>query len=360
MGGKGGAGCGYTVQAISPGAASVLGSVAAAQWSAVYASEVAANSAVNTGHLTWQSVLGGLIGVYSIVQQHQLNKRMTDYAERNVVVAENYYQLALTNYNDIVRPAYDRSEAYWDHFVSDLQSYEVDFATAAFANTTWTPDYVAQQGRAVAGVQRGFDIAIRQASRSVGPYHTGMCCSTETMINIARGHAVGAIANAAYRHEDEKKIRMEDIYFDRKTAGVSAIAGVSGNAASMLTGSVSNSARGLDAVGRAASAGGEAYGQMANATASMSDFWGSIGNGAFSFMGYSGFDRAGWGQKQSPFGSGAMSGNRMTRGRGFTGSGRGGYPKNGAQAGPVGWGVPDGMVSSTGVANASYNTGTFL
>ena len=306
MGGGGGSSSTtVTVEAISPGAAQVFGLDASKEWAAVYQDEVDRKYAVEDGHLQWQSILAGLIGTYAIVQQFDLNRRQVDLAERMTDYAEEYKDLAIQNYNEVIKVSFDKACAYWDRYRNDLESYEPQFMTDAFAKTDYSPEYTLQKGRAIAGIQRSFDVAQRAADRARGPYHTGACCDASTRINIARAQAMVAAANSAYRYEDVKKEELEERYFQRKVAGMRVLGSISGLAGNMLTGAAGNSAAGVNAVGQAVAAGNDAYGAVANAYANMSDFWGTIGNGAFNFAGYSGFGRPGWGQI-SDFGGGSL------------------------------------------------------
>lgn len=357
-GGGTGGNASVTVEAISPGAAAQFGENAANAWSAVYETEVDRKYAVEDRRVQWQEVLAGLIGTYSIVQQYNLNRRMVELAERAQDSADELKDLSIQNYNEIIKAAFDKACDYWNRYLNTLSQYEPRYMQDAFANTDYDPEYATQKGRAMAGVQRSFDVAIKAAHRARSPYAVGACCDATTRLNIARANAMVALSNASYRYEDQKKITLEEQYFQRKTAGMRVLASIAGLAGNMMTGAAGLSSAGINAVSNAVSQGNDAYGQMANAVAGMGDFWGTIGSGAFRYMGYNSFNRAPFGEIRQPYQGGSSSVVQMQGGMRSEGVfSRGATPSMGDKLNPAGYAVSEPTVSPYGVGTYSVNTG---
>ena len=256
---------------------------------------------IKSREVTWRSVLAGLVGAYSVVRQYQLNKRMVDLQERSVKVAEEYLKLAQRAYDEISLPTFNRLRDHFDYARDKWRPRLDEFMAEAFRLKEYRPQYAIAQGRAMSTVQSEFDKARKMRQRSRGRYEIGRACHEDILFAIAGAQARVAAADAAFRYEDTKKLKLDEWYWQRQSAGADAAANGLANAISGLNGAVAGVASGLSAISTGVARVAQAANQAEGAYGNMRDYWGTIGNGAFGMGGWNRWFQGG----QSPIGFGS-------------------------------------------------------
>lgn len=234
----------------------------------------------------WMSVLAGLIGTYGLIKQYELQKEGMKLAERGVNQAEEYLTLAKANYNTIALPAFTRQRDLFDRYLNQFSGYEGTYLEDAFRLKEYCPDYALQEGRALGRVQAQFDKAALQKRRQTGKYNCGRACHDATMNSIMLALARVDAANHAYRYEEEKKQRLDEWYWKRRSDGARIVDSMAGRVVSGINGGVAGATGALNGIGNASNSLRMAGTQALAAYDNSSDFWGSISNGAFRFAGY--------------------------------------------------------------------------
>lgn len=265
---------------------------------------------------SWQSILAGIIGTYGFVRQVQLQERMVDCAEAQKEQAQDYLDLTREQYDDVFKPIYDCIKTEFIEAQDCFSQYEKDFVQLAFDCEPYEPDYVSQQGRVLGTVQAQFDNGNKQRRRQLGKYETGRCKSENLRFALAAATAKTDALNAAYRYEEARRDRYEEVYWGRKVQAVSVAQNVIARSFGALTSSGSVVSAGLGAIGTAFGRSLDAYGAFAGATSGLSDIFGTLANGAFQYAGYQSFGRG------TPiFNAGASTGGSILAGIGPSGGG---------------------------------------
>ena len=246
------------------------------------------------------TIATSLFGIYGIIKQHELLRDQQKLAERMVNLSEDYYRLALQNYNCIVKQTYNCTKDYFDRYLNKFSGYECDFVSEAFGKQEYEAEYCAQQGRAMSTVQSNFDHARKQIERSLGKYQVGRSCYVRTNMAISAAKAKTEAANIAYRYEDAKVLQREQWNWKCKQDGINVVGQICNKAMSSLTGAAQVGVAGINASTNALDAFLGSYGQFANAYGQAADFWGGLGRDSLQTSGYLGFDR---GAFQSQFNS---------------------------------------------------------
>ena len=255
----------------------------------------------------WQMLLSTIIGVYAMIEQHNLFKEQIKIAKRVMEQQEEYLTLAKRTYNEIMLPTHMRQRDRFDRFVNQFQDYETRYMTDAFRLKEYSPEYTVQEGRTLASVQTQFDRAAKMKRRMCGKYNYGRACDDATRFAIMTALAKVDAVNHGYRFEEARKRALDEWYWQRRTAGAHFTENMRANVISGLNQGTAVVGQGLNAVGNAYSNLIKAEGPLAAAYANMGNFWGSLANGAFRLAGY-GMGR----MSVSPFGMG-----RGTGGTGF-------------------------------------------
>jgi hypothetical protein len=286
--------------------------------------------------LAFQTILSTLVGVYALVKQHQLMKEYLKLAKRQVVIAEEYLQLAKDHYHSISVPTWKCQKMLFDRYVSGFAPYETEYLSDAFRLKEYSPEYKAQEGRAIATVQAMFDKARLQRLRQNGKYNRGRACFDSTYFAIMQAQAKVAAVNHAYRFEENRKFKLDQWYWQRRTQGVAVVSDMGNRVVGGLNGGAGVANQGLGLVGDAVGRVQGAFGFVENGYTNLANFWGGLANTAFQFAGYS------YGRSQAmPF-SGGMGGSGIMGG---SGSGLGGVMSNSMYS-PMGGGYGGSAVLS--------------
>lgn len=259
----------------------VAGAATAAAYTAAAGINAAAYTAVNLPRQTAEVVLSGLIGVYSLVRQHQIQRDYLRLAEEQVEQAERYLLLSEDNYNNIAVPTFRCQKDLFDRYLSDFSGRESEFLTDAFKFDEFTPDYDVQEGRALGAVSAAFGRARQQRRRNIGKYNTGRACHDIVETSIAEARASVAAVNTAYRYEEQRKFRFDQWYFQRRTAGVAMVSDMASRVVSGINQGVAGVNSALAGVGSAVAASNQAFQFVENATTNQANFFGSLGRTAF-------------------------------------------------------------------------------
>lgn len=246
-------------------------------------------SVVGTQTNLWQTILAGLIGTYGLVRQYQLLQKQVDLAERSVDQAEDYLDLATDAYANISIPTFTRQSTQFDRYVSTFAGYEDIYMEDAFRLKEYTPEYDVQMGRTIASVQSTFDKAALQRSRQNGRYNTGRACHDglwfATMTALAKVDAV----NHGYRYEDAKKIQLDGWYWERRSGGARINEAHADRVTGGLNGGAGAVGNGLTSIGQGVQQVQNAQRGVTEAFNNQANFFGSVSNGAFRFVGFNSY-----------------------------------------------------------------------
>ena len=251
----------------------------------------------------------GAISTFGYVQQFNLQQDALALAERGVVIAERTIELSERNYNEIAIPIFQRFRDYFDDCVPDMKNVQRAFIDKSMACEEYTADFDGQEGRARGQVAPQFDAARKQVRRSRGKGSIGYVKDQDIRISIAQAVATSNAVNLAYRFEDNRKIVLDQQCFERCQAGAAMASSITAQAFNGLNGaaSVVNSA-----LSQVQGATGNLIAQLnetAQSVQNNADFFGSIANGGFRFLGANTFQGPqSNGVIGSPFGFGGGGG----------------------------------------------------
>lgn len=260
--------------------------------------------AVGAKQCSWQAVLAGAVGTYGFIRQFELQERMVDCAEAQKEQAQEYLELTQQQYEEVTRPIFDCIKEAFTTAEDCYAQFEKEFVELALNCPVPEPDYVSQEGRVLGVVQAQFDNALKQRRRQLGKHETGRCKSENVRFALATATAKTDALNSAYRYEEARRDRWDEIYWNRKVQGMAIAQGAIGRTYASLTasGNVVNS--GLGVIGNAFGRSLDAAGQLSAATSGLSDLFGTLANGAFQFAGFQSFGRPGFGGASPGFGGG--------------------------------------------------------
>lgn len=249
--------------------------------------------------LAWQTALSAITGVYSLIKQHQVIKEYLKLAKQQVRIAEDYLKLAQDHYHSISVPTWKCQKMLFDRYVNSFGNYETEYTADAFRLKEYNPEYKVQEGRAIATVQLMFDKARLQRRRQTGKYNTGRACYDNTYFSIQQALAKTAAVNHAYRFEENRKFKLDQWYWQRRTQGAAIVDNMANRVVSGLNGGASVANQGLSIVGDGVGRVQSAFQFVSEGYGALSNFWGGVANTAFQFAGYS------YGRSQAmPFGGG--------------------------------------------------------
>lgn len=234
-----------------------------------------------------KATLGALVGTFSLVKQFELNQRQTVIAENADARAQQYLALTQDSYANITKPIAALDTALFNRFVGSFANYQALYETEAFRLTTYTPDYVMQEGRAISMVQRQFEKAALQRKRQLGKYSTGRARYESVWFSTMTALAKVDAANHAYRFEEARKRYFDSWYWQRQTAGMQAVAHMEADAINALNKGSAVVAQGLNSIGQAEAGLLKTAENVESTLQARSNIWGGIANGAFNFTGYS-------------------------------------------------------------------------
>ena len=240
------------------------------------------------------ATLAKLVGIYGLVRQYQIQKDYLDETKAATAQAERYLKLAESAYQTISVPTFRCQKALFQRYLCDFSTYESRYVGDAFRLKEYDPKYQVQEGRAISTVQRMFDKARLQRQRINGKYNTGRACHDTTTMLIQQAQAKVAAANTAYRYEEERKLQLDDWYWQRRSAGIGVVGNMRANVITGLNGGATTANDGLGAVGRGVGRLSSAVDASGDAFANMADFWGGISRAGFGSAAYrSGRNNAG-------------------------------------------------------------------
>lgn len=243
-------------------------------------------AAAQVTDIAWKAVLGGLVGIYGLREQVSIQREQLTLAKRGVAQADEYLDLAQTNYTAIARPTYDSLKAMFDRYESGFAGWEKSFVREAFRLKEFNADYITAEGRALGIVQRQFDRALKQRQRQAGAYNTGRCAHDAAWFSIMAAQAKADTANRAFRFEEERKRAWDEFYWRRLVDGVRTVSQIGSMAVSGLSRGNQASIQGLGAIGQASSTVQKAVSDQLEVMANGADTWGSVANGGFQFAGH--------------------------------------------------------------------------
>lgn len=329
----------------------VSGAARAAAYTAVGGINAAAYTAVNLPRQIAEVVLSGVIGAYSIIKQHDIQRDYLRLAQEQVAKAERYLVLAEDNYNNIAVPTFTCQKDLFTRYVNDFSGREAQFLTDAFKFGEFTPDYKLQAGRALGDVASAFGRARQQRRRNTGKYNVGRACHDNTAMAIAEARAGVAATNNAYRYEEQRKFRYDQWYFQRRSAGIQVVDGMASRVVSGINGGSASATSGIGAIGGAIQVGNQAVSNAGDGFVNQANFFGSIAQGAFAnAQGVRGDIAAG-----NAFGSIGLPGGIQTSGPGGFG---GPLPQGGGLSATFSDGVVnDGVRGGVGGLSNSFNHG---
>lgn len=243
----------------------------------------------------------GLLGTYALINQYQLLERQTDMNEDMVGYAERYLNLAEDNYSDITLNAYNKMVDLYDHFTTSFQPFEKTFLDQARSVLTYTADYDTAEGRAMAGVGQQYSLVRQRRARQRSRYAVGACCSEDLLLDIAQANALVDASNRGYRYEDEKKLKLDDWYWQHYSQAIQLVENMRANVITGLNGGVAGATQGLGAIAGMMQTANSAVSNMGNAIDNQASFFGTVSNGAFRMMGFND------GRSQVPSGYGPIT-----------------------------------------------------
>ena len=241
---------------------------------------------------TWALALSPLIAAastFGLIRQYELQRDALALAERGVVIAERTIELSERNYNEIAVPIFQRMRDYFDDCVPDMKNVQRAFIDKAFGCEEYVPDYEGQEARAKFRVASQFTQARKQTRRSRGKGAVGYICDQDIRFSIAQAQAASDAANRGYRFEDARKIQLDQQCFERCQVAASLANSITGQVFNGLNGAASVVNNALTGVSRASNSLVEQLNQAANSTTNNADFFGSIANGGFNFLGSNSF-----------------------------------------------------------------------
>lgn len=234
----------------------------------------------------WQSALALLVGVYSLIKQHQIMKEYLNLAKDQVKQAERYLKLAEDHYATISVPTFKCQKKLFERYLTEFSGRENAYLEEAFRLKEYTPEYKLQEGRALATVQMMFDKAALQRRRQIGKYNVGRACHDNTYFAVTMAQAKVAAANHGYRFEEARKFKLDQWYWARQSAGIGIVDSMAGRVVSGLNGGAAVATSGLNAVGGAYGIAQNAFKFVENGYTNLANFWGSVANTAFQYAGY--------------------------------------------------------------------------
>ena len=250
----------------------------------------------------WQKALSTLVGIYSLVKQHQIMQEYLKLAKEQVKQAERYLALAESHYNTIAVPTYRCQKDLFTRYLGKFSGYECSYLEEAFRLKEYDPEYKLQEGRAISTVQHMFDKARLQRRRQVGKYNTGLACHDNSYFTVMQAQAKVSAVNHAYRFEENRKFKLDQWYWQKCTAGIGIVDSMGNRVVSGLNGGASVANQALNSVGNAYGLVQNAFQFVENGYTNLANFWGSVSNTAFQFAGYQ------YGRSQaSPFNNGAQA-----------------------------------------------------
>lgn len=228
-----------------------------------------------------------LLGTYALIEQHNLLERQTDLNERMVDYSERYLELAEDNYTEITLDAYRAQRSLFDRFAaSPFQDFEEEFLEMATERQEYTPDYALHEGRAVAGVGQQYTLLRQRRARQRRRYNAGLCCHENLMLDIAQANAVVDAQNRGFRYEDEKKMRLDEWYWQHISQAMQVVENMRANVITGLNGGVANATGAVSAISGVLSQGISAARGASAAIQDQASFFGTLSNGIFEAIGF--------------------------------------------------------------------------
>lgn len=228
-----------------------------------------------------------LLGTYALIEQHNLLERQTDMNERMVDYAERYLNLAEDNYTDITVDAYQAQRELFDRFATGpFQGFEEQFMEMATERQEYAPDYALHEGRATAGVGQQYSLLRQRRNRQRRRYNMGACCHENLMLDIAQANAVVDAQNRGFRYEDEKKMRLDEWYWQHISQAMQVVENMRANVVTGLNGGVANATGAVSAISGVLSQGIAATRGASAAIQDQASYFGTLSNGIFESIGF--------------------------------------------------------------------------
>lgn len=248
---------------------------------------------IGTQQNTWQATLAGIIGTVGVIQQALLLERQVDLQERTVDQAQEYLDLTERSYEEVTLNAYNCQKELFTRYRDTFADCAEEFLTETKRLAAYTPAYDLQEGRAVSSVQRNIDRAEKRRKRQRGKYSTGACCHEGIWFSMEAARLSTDAANHAYRYEDDRKLRLDEWYFQRQSIGAQLVENMRAHVISGVNSGTTNVANGLNAIGNGVQALRASTSDLAGGIRDQASFFGSVANGAFRFAGFNnGFQSA--------------------------------------------------------------------
>lgn len=240
----------------------------------------------DAGAIAIASVTASL-GTYGVIKQFDINQGMLVLAQNADARAAEYLAITQAAYNNITLPIFNADYTLFNRFLTSFANYQALYETEAFRLITYTADYVMQEGRSLAAVQRQFDKAALQRKRQNGKYNTGRARYESVWFATVTALAKVDMVNHSYRFEEARKRYYDTWYWSRQTAGAHVVQQMEADAISALNHAGAVVAQGLSSIGGAEKALLSAAENHENVMQARSNIWGGIANGSFEKAGYS-------------------------------------------------------------------------
>jgi len=239
----------------------------------------------------WRQELARVVGVSGIIGQLALNTRMVVCAERAKEQAQEQFEFYRDNFNDLIKPMFECIKNEFTSFVETLKGCEIAFIERNKDYEASPINYDVHKGRVMGTVSAQFDRGQKERQRQVGKYASGRCKSENVRFQLAKRTALVDASHVAFRYAEARRIQDEERAFGRQRAALECVKAIGARVFGSVNQSGSVLVNGLNGLQGAFGGTLDAYGAVSSAASGLSDVFGSISNGAFSYAGYQSFGR---------------------------------------------------------------------
>lgn len=233
----------------------------------------------------WKSVLAGVVGTYSVIKQHKLNKRMIAMGEEEQARAAEFFAMTKDSFENITKPVFNCYKGAFNAFRVRYDEVERHYIDLAFDIDDYVPDFITQEGRVIGAVQNQFDRALKERKRQMGKFNAGRVENENLRFALATATAKTDALNVAYRFEEDRRDRLSSEYWQRRTQAAAAVQNIGSRVFAGLNSGAGAVSAGIASTATGFNATAIADSNTSAAIANQSDAFGSIGGGAFGFAG---------------------------------------------------------------------------
>jgi hypothetical protein len=150
-------------------------------------------------------------------EQGRLADAQRDAVGRNITLTER-------NYTELALPAYKQAETYFhQYYRKTWEPRLLDIAKCGLANCEYTPDYNRWIQRGIVDVAKVINGAKATAKRALDPYSAGLCCDIDYRFADLQARLTVDTINLGRVHEDERKLRIDQFYWNKLTTTANLI-----------------------------------------------------------------------------------------------------------------------------------------